>query len=70
MHREQVNSTNLKSVGYNKEKKILEIEFNSGAVYQYFGVPKSLFTSLLNASSKGKFHNDFIKDNFQYRKIR
>lgn len=70
MKRIGVVSSNLKSIGYNKEKKILEIEFNSNAIYQYFDVPERLFNLLMNAPSKGEFHSDFIKDNFSYQKIR
>ncbi|MBA7540511.1 hypothetical protein ES705_32810 [subsurface metagenome] len=39
MKRKQVESSNLASVGYDADKKILEIEFNHGGVYQYFNVP-------------------------------
>ena len=37
MYRIPVSSSNLASVGY--EGGILEIEFKSGSVYQYSGVP-------------------------------
>lgn len=70
MERINVISSNLKSVGYDKSTNILEIEFHQGTVYQYFGVPESIFISLINSSSKGEFHSQFIKDNFNYSKIR
>jgi hypothetical protein len=70
MKRINVISSNLKSVGYDAEKSILEIEFNSGSIYQYFGVPRNVFDLLMNASSKGGFHSDFIKDKFQYQRVK
>jgi len=35
MKRKTVKSSNIKSVGYDIRNKILEIEFNNGAVYHY-----------------------------------
>ncbi len=69
MTRTPVNSSNLSSVGYNSETETLEIEFHSGGVYQYFNVPKSIHTGLMNAGSKGSYHNQYIKNSYQYRKV-
>ncbi|WP_117179044.1 KTSC domain-containing protein [Mariniflexile rhizosphaerae] len=33
----------MASVGYDKEARILEIEFHNGAVYQYFDVSENVF---------------------------
>lgn len=64
----KVQSSNLDLVGYDKETKSLVIKFHNGS-YKYFGVPKQIFLNLLNASSKGRYHNDFIKDVYQFQKI-
>ena len=55
MNRVNVISSNLKSVGYDGVNRILEIEFHDNRVYQYFNVPPSLHTRLMNAESHGKF---------------
>ena len=39
----------------------LEVEFNSGAVYQYQGVPQSENDALMSAGSKGTYFNANIK---------
>ena len=70
MDRTSVSSSDLSSVGYDQEKQILEIEFNSGGVYQYFDVPTSIYEGLMNASSHGKYFHRNIKDNFRYEQIR
>lgn len=62
-----VNSSNISSVGF--ENGTLEIEFNSGMVYQYYSVPESIFQSLLSASSKGKYLNTYIKNVYSYSKV-
>jgi hypothetical protein len=69
MQRENVESSNLRSVGYDAERQILEIEFTSGSVYQYFNVPTSVYEALMSASSKGQYHIQWIKHSYRYQKI-
>ena len=70
MKREPVDSSNLASVGYDAKKKILEIEFNHGGVYQYFDVPKDVFDELMDADSHGKYFVHNIKGEYEYVKIK
>jgi hypothetical protein len=44
----------MKSVGYQAREKTLEIEFQSGMVYQYLGVPQEVYEGLLQDGSKGQ----------------
>lgn len=69
MQRTLVSSSNIRSVGYDPQSAILEIEFDSGDVYQYFGVPAHLYGGLMNASSKGQFLNDYIRYSYRYQKV-
>jgi hypothetical protein len=61
MERISVQSSNLASVGYDLESATLEIEFVNGGVYQYFGVSDSVYYDLMNAPSKGRFFDQFVK---------
>ena len=65
MDRVSVVSTNVRSVGYDAESSTLEVEFNSGSVYEYLNVPESEYESLMNASSKGRYLNRNIKGHYQ-----
>ena len=67
----QLNSSNIKAVGYNKEDKTLEIEFHSGGTYKYKDAPKSLFHRIKRVKSPGKFfHKHIKKDNkYPYEKL-
>ena len=47
MNRTPVSSSNLASVGYDPENRILEIEFHGGSIYQYFSVPESKYEGLI-----------------------
>lgn len=69
MKRSAIKSSNLASVGYNKSKKILEIEFTHGGVYQYFEVPGEVYSKLLSAESAGKFFNSEIRDKFSSKRV-
>lgn len=71
MNRTPVSSSNLVSVGYDPQQQILEIEFHSRSVYQYFNVPLHIYQGLMNASSHGTYFDRHIKKGgYRYRRIR
>ncbi len=69
MNRQDVSSSNIRSIGYDSESQTLEIEFHSGGIYQYFNVPKSTYNELMSASSHGSFFSRQIKDQFEWTQI-
>jgi len=64
--RHPVSSSAISSVGYDPRSSTLEVEFNSGAVYDYHGVPPRVYESLLQAPSKGRFVSRRICDRFPF----
>ncbi len=64
MDRILITSSNIKSVGYDKDSQILEIEFNNGNTYQYIDVSSYVYQSFLDAESKGKFFHKNIKNKY------
>jgi hypothetical protein len=71
MQRKNVVSSNLKSVGYDEDSNILEIEFLSGGIYQYFNVPHNVHAGLMNASSHGTYFDRSVKKaGFKYKRLR
>jgi len=64
-----VESTTLVTVCYDDARELLQLEFCSRAVYQYFGVPSAVHQSVLDASSKGRYFNQAIRGHFRYRLI-
>jgi hypothetical protein len=66
MRRTSVASSAISSVGYDERSSVLEVEFESGAVYDYFDVPPKVYEDLLNASSKGKFVSQRIRDRYPF----
>jgi len=69
MERISVNSSNVSSVGYDANSQTLEIEFNNGGVYQYSGVPESVYEGMIGAESKGKYFHANIKNTYPYSKL-
>ncbi|MGI9542508.1 MAG: KTSC domain-containing protein [Cyclobacteriaceae bacterium] len=70
MERTLVTSTTLRSVGYDTKDRILELEFTSGAIYQYYGVAEQTHEELLNAESLGEYLNYHIKpQGYEYQRI-
>ena len=64
-----VESTTLVTVSYDDARELLQLEFCSRAVYEYFSVPAAVYQSLLDASSKGRYFNQAIRGHFRYRVI-
>jgi hypothetical protein len=64
-----VDSTTLVTVSYDDARGLLQLEFCSRAVYQYFSVPSAVHQSLLDASSKGRYFKEAIRGHFPYRLI-
>ncbi|MDF5735055.1 MAG: KTSC domain-containing protein [Nostoc sp.] len=52
------------SVGYDRNEHILQVEFQSGAVYQYLGVDKDTWEDLHSSDSIGSFFNQEIKGKY------
>jgi hypothetical protein len=48
------------SIGYDPAQRALEIEFQSGEVYQYLDVPQDVHHALLAAPSKGRYFHAAI----------
>lgn len=69
MNRISVASSNIVSIGYDKTRKLLEIEFKGGSIYQYSDVPLGVYEELMAAGSRGKYFAAHIK-NGEYSCIR
>lgn len=61
MERQYVTSSNILSIGYDPDNMILEVEFTTGAVYQYYDVPQSIYDGLMAADSHGTYLSAYVK---------
>ncbi len=63
--KETPESSNILSVGYNKEKEVMRIVFKGGSAYRYYGVDEELFVSATSSLSVGKFVHAHVKGKFE-----
>ena len=63
-----VESSTLATIAYDGNRELLQLEFNSRAVYQYVGVPAVIYEELLRTPSKGSYFNQAIRWKFAYRR--
>ncbi len=69
MERKSAASSNISSVGFNKDTKTLEVEFYSGGIYQYSDVPETVYSKFIRAESVGKFFHIHIKKVYKFKKV-
>lgn len=67
MQMQHVSSSDLNAVGY--ENGTLYIRFISGGLYQYSGVPESVYHGLMAAGSHGRYFHAHIKGRYPYARI-
>ena len=64
MRRIPIDSSAIASVGYDRDREELEVEFRSGNVYRYASVPEKVYEELLQASSKGRYFGEHIRGQY------
>ncbi len=70
MINQMVVSTEIEWIGYDNKREMLQVEFIEGKIYQYDGVPESVYKAFLDATSHGAFFEDFVKSRYPYRRVR
>jgi hypothetical protein len=69
MRRVALRSRALISAGYDAETEQLDLEFRSGRVYRYSGVPQGVWNFLLRTGSKGGYVNRMIDGHYAFEDI-
>ena len=70
MERKRLNSSRIRSVGYDPGLQKMEIEFSDGHVNAYGGVSPEVYRSLLNSPSPTSFFEDRIEEEYTAQRIR
>ena len=64
MERKRVNSSKLRSVGYDEKTRVLEVEMSNGAIYQYTGVYPEVHRRFMAAPNPTSFFDDKIAEEY------
>lgn len=70
MQRQSVSSSNIASIGYDESSQILEVEFKSSDVYQYYNVSKDTYETFMDAGSKGRYFHKYVRDKYKFVRIK
>jgi hypothetical protein len=70
MERKRVNSTSIRSVGYEAKSGTLEVEFSSGSIVQYERVPPEVHRRFMAAPSPTSYFRDEIEESYTARRLR
>ncbi len=69
MERKRVNSSKLRSVGYDERSRVLEIEMSNGQVFQYSGVYPEVYRRLMAAPNPTAFFDDKIAEEYTPKRV-
>ena len=69
MERKRVNSSKLRSVGYDEQTRTLEVEMSNGQVFQYVGVFPEVHRRFMAAPNPTSFFDDKIDEEYTGRRI-
>lgn len=69
MERKDVESTMIRSIGFESDSSTLEVEFKSGAVWQYYDFPESSWYEFDGSESQGKFFHREIKGQYSESQV-
>ena len=64
LDRKRVNSDLFRSIGYDHDSRIMEVEFTDGVVFRYFQVPENVHKRLMRTRAKAAYFRNYI--HYQY----
>ena len=69
MERKRVNSSRVRSVGYDEKARTLEVEMSNGQVFQYSGVYPEVYRQFMAAPNPSAFFDDKIAEEYSARRV-
>jgi len=69
MERKRVNSSRIRSVGYDERNQLLEVELSNGDVYQYTRVSPEIHRRFMAAPNPTSYFDDKIAEEYTARRV-
>ena len=69
MERKRVNSSKIRSIGYDEKTMTLEVEMSNGQVWQYTKVYPEVYRRFMAAPNPTSFYDDKIAEEYTGRRI-
>ena len=70
IERKPIRCGGIKSAGYDRSNRILEIEFDNGSVIQHTAVGDEIARRFLASSAPASVYKDTIQEEFTIRRIK
>ncbi|MCX8003859.1 MAG: KTSC domain-containing protein [Burkholderiaceae bacterium] len=70
IERKPIRRGGIRSAGYDRASRILEIEFDDGSIVQHTAVGEEIARRFLTASSPASVYRDTIQDEYTQRRVR
>jgi len=70
VERKRINSSRIRSAGYDERTRTLEIEFSDGKIIAYANVSSETHRQFMAAPSPTSFFEDKIQEDFTGRRVR
>ncbi len=68
--RKPIRRAGIKSAGYDRNDRVLEIEFDDGSVIQHAAVGEEIARRFLASSAPGSYYKDNIQEEFTIRRVK
>lgn len=69
MERKRVNSSRIRSVGYDERNQVLEVELSNRTVYQYSKVSPEVHRRFMAAPNPTSYYDDKIAEEYTPRRV-
>ncbi len=69
MERKRVNSSKIRSIGYDEKSQVLEVELSNGQVFQYSKVYPEVHRRFMNAPNPTSFFDDKIAEEYTGKRV-
>ena len=70
MDRKKVNSSGIRSIGYEASSQTLEVELADGSIWQYAKVPSEVHRRLMAAPSMVSYYRDNVEEEYSRRRLK
>lgn len=64
MEMKKISAGKLRGIGYDREKRLLQVQLDDGSVLQYSAVSTDVWQRLLNSGSAWSFYRDNIEEEY------
>ncbi len=70
IERKPIRRGGIKSAGYDRSARVLEIEFDNGSVIQHTAVGEEIARRFLSASAPASIYKDTIEEEFTLKRVK